>query len=88
MSQPDSPTDFTHPALQSLDTLLRCLICREYYTAPLSISSCSHTFCAECLYSSLKVAKKCPSCRAEADEGRLKKNNALEDVVRGWKDAR
>jgi hypothetical protein len=34
------------------------------------------------------VAKKCPSCRAEADEGRLKKNNALEDVVRGWKDAR
>jgi len=43
----------------SLD-LITCIICMDTWTAPTTLGSCGHTFCAGCLLS----VNTCPICRA------------------------
>ena len=57
--------------LSKPDPNLRCAICLDIFQNPVSLLSCSHTFCSECLSSSIASASKapcCPECRAPIDE--------------------
>lgn len=88
LDQVDDPTDFTAASLAKLDATLRCPICGEHFQGPVSLNGCSHSFCSRCLYENLGETKRCPSCRAETDAGRIKKNTQLEEVVEAWRQAR
>ncbi|XP_029557617.1 nuclear factor 7, brain [Salmo trutta] len=40
---------------------LRCSICTEVFTEPVSLN-CQHTFCKSCIQQSLKALQQCPLC--------------------------
>ncbi|GAA5931517.1 uncharacterized protein JCM15063_001490 [Sporobolomyces koalae] len=84
----DDPLDFTHRSFQQVDSALRCQICHELLTAPVLLTTCSHTFDSLCLRTHLKDIKKCPQCATEANEDRIRRNIQLEQVVQLWKLAR
>ncbi|KAF8463515.1 hypothetical protein BDZ91DRAFT_731782 [Kalaharituber pfeilii] len=84
------PTDWADtrlPIIQRLDNALRCQVCKEFLTAPL-ITECCHTFCSLCIRRCLTSDQKCPSCRAPEMESRLRKNNAVEEIVEAFVTAR
>lgn len=68
------------PKLSQLDSLLRCLICKDFLRAPV-ITSCNHTFCSQCIRQHLMSVSRCPLCKAEQFESNLKRNILLEEVV-------
>ncbi|KAL2312252.1 Postreplication repair E3 ubiquitin-protein ligase rad18 [Schizosaccharomyces pombe] len=81
------PSDWNQtkiPSLKGLDSSLRCLICHEYFRAPL-ITSCSHTFCSFCIRDYLREHPMCPACRAPEQESRLRKNTILEEILESFK---
>src|SRR5579862_7291247 len=87
--QPDisDPSDWTNTSLQSLyplDSNLRCLICKDFYTAPV-ITTCLHTFCSLCIRRSLSAESQCPACRTTnvSDSG-LRANKVVEDLVENF----
>ncbi|GAA5898020.1 hypothetical protein JCM5296_001456 [Sporobolomyces johnsonii] len=84
----DDPSDFAFASLGELDKSLRCQICGELLSAPVILTSCQHTFCSFCLRQHLAVVKKCPRCQAEANEDRIRRNLAMEEVVLAWKQSR
>ncbi|KAM0754133.1 hypothetical protein T439DRAFT_323014 [Meredithblackwellia eburnea MCA 4105] len=86
----DTPDDFTSRELQLVDSSLRCPICGEHFCAPNIISTCGHTFCSKCIRQTFahNNQPRCPSCSKEADEGKLKPNTSLDQVVKAWVDAR
>ncbi|KAI0792831.1 hypothetical protein C8Q75DRAFT_751625 [Abortiporus biennis] len=85
------PTDFPPssetPGLRELDDALRCSICGELYSAPVSLS-CGHTFCSLCLRDNLSHKQECPTCRQAASESQIRKNIMMEDAVKAWNCAR
>ena len=81
--------------LKSFEDTLRCQICADWLKVPV-ITPCSHTFCSECIRSSLRATtmlrrvSQCPSCKEAVDERQLLYNKALEDTVksfRGFRDS-
>ncbi|KAK4332730.1 RING-type domain-containing protein [Rhodotorula toruloides] len=86
--QLDTASDFTSPSLSALESSLRCPICAEFFTAPVILTNCSHSFDSRCLRDYLAVHKRCPSCLAETDESRIRKNLALQEVLNAWQSAR
>src|SRR5436190_1724528 len=59
------PSDWKNTSLSGLyplDSNLRCLICKDFYTAPV-ITSCLHTFCSLCIRRSLNAEATCPACQ-------------------------
>lgn len=84
----DTASDFTSPSLSVLESSLRCPICSEFFTAPVILTNCSHSFDSRCLRDYLAVHKRCPSCLAETDESRIRKNLALQEVLNAWQSAR
>ncbi|KAG0135933.1 hypothetical protein HOY82DRAFT_667814 [Tuber indicum] len=77
------PSDWTTtrlPVLKSLDSALRCQICKDYYHTPV-MTGCCHTFCSECIRRSLVREQKCPMCRAAAQESQLRKNGTAQELV-------
>ena len=77
------PTDWettTLPFVVPLDAALRCEICKDFYTAPV-ITSCCHTFCSLCIRRSLHADPACPTCRAQEQEYRLRKNTTVQELV-------
>lgn len=84
----DAASDFTSPSLSALESSLRCPICSEFFTAPVILTNCSHSFDSRCLRDYLAVHKRCPSCLAETDESRIRKNLALHEVLNAWQSAR
>lgn len=84
----DEARDFTSPHLAALDSSLRCPICTELYTAPVLLTTCSHSFDSRCLREYLARTKRCPTCSLEANEDRIRRNLALDELVRQWKAAR
>src|SRR5579859_4371247 len=81
------PSDWTHTALSSLyplDSNLRCLICKDFYTAPV-ITTCLHTFCSLCIRRSLSSEAICPACRTTniSDSG-LRQNKVVADLVENF----
>jgi E3 ubiquitin-protein ligase RAD18 len=88
-SLPDS-TDWLAtplPSLAAVDSALRCQVCKDFYTTPM-ITSCSHTFCSLCIRRSLTHDGKCPACRANDQEMKLRQNWAMEELVDAFKKAR
>lgn len=41
---------------------LKCGVCFEPFKKPKTIMQCMHTFCDDCLTTSLKTRKNCPTC--------------------------
>jgi E3 ubiquitin-protein ligase RAD18 len=52
------------------------------------ITSCSHTFCSLCIRRCLNNDGRCPACRAQDQELKLRFNAAMEDLVEAFKTAR
>ncbi|TFK34814.1 hypothetical protein BDQ12DRAFT_612703 [Crucibulum laeve] len=80
----DFPPDTSAPGLRSLDGSFRCTICGEVYDAPVTLP-CGHCFCS-CV--TMAIKQECPSCRKAANEGHLRPNPAIEEVVAAWKASR
>ena len=74
-------------ALSSLESALRCQVCKDFYETPM-ITSCSHTFCSLCIRRALSGDNKCPLCRAPEQEIKLRSNWTMEDAVQAFKKAR
>ncbi|KAJ6488500.1 hypothetical protein C8R47DRAFT_481440 [Mycena vitilis] len=86
----DDPTDFPKKAasLRELDSAVRCPICSDYLTGPVSLL-CGHCFCSMCIRGVISSSKaQCPSCKANMTESHLRPNPQIEDVVTAWKLAR
>lgn len=86
-----APSDWKDTALSvliPLDSNLRCLICKDYYTAPV-ITTCLHTFCSLCIRRCLSVDSICPACRTTniSDSG-LRQNKVVADLVENFLTAR
>ncbi|KAK6332424.1 E3 ubiquitin-protein ligase rad18 [Orbilia brochopaga] len=80
------PTDWLKtsiPALQGLETSLRCSVCKEYFNAPM-ITSCGHTFCSLCIRKYLSSVQKCPTCRGSDEESKLRKNTLIEELLHSF----
>lgn len=83
-------TDWLETPLRSLarvDAALRCQVCKDFYTTPM-ITSCAHTFCSLCIRRCLNNDGKCPACRANDQELKLRFNGAMEDLVQAFIAAR
>jgi len=75
------------PLLSAVDAALRCQVCKDFYITPM-ITSCSHTFCSLCIRRCLNNDGRCPACRAQDQELKLRFNAAMEDLVGAFKKAR
>ena len=75
------------PSMAVVDAALRCQVCKDLYTTPM-ITSCSHTFCSLCIRRSLTHDGKCPMCRANDQEMKLRQNWAVGELVEAFKKAR
>lgn len=68
------------PRLAQLDSLQRCLICKDFLKAPV-MTSCNHTFCSQCIRQHLLSVSRCPLCKSEQFESNLKRVILLEEIV-------
>jgi hypothetical protein len=88
LSDPSDWASTAIPQLSSLDSNLRCVICKEFFTAPV-ITTCFHTFCSVCIRRCLSAESSCPTCRAtNIYPSGLRKNNAMHDAVISFQDVR
>lgn len=79
------------PSLSQLDALLRCVICKSHYAAPVISLACQHSFCSFCIRSFFTAASsassdstnRCPVCGVEVIESQLVPVPVLEELV-GW----
>jgi len=89
-----SSNNALHSGLKDLEHSLRCLICREFMTAPVSIVPCQHAFCSECIRKhftqgmrSLKRQAFCPVCLDQVKDTpphfnkSLQSNRSMELVI-------
>ena len=81
------PSDWNNTSLSAispLDSSLRCLICKDFYAAPV-ITTCLHTFCSLCIRRSLSTEAICPACRTTniSDSG-LRQNKVVADLVENF----
>ncbi|KAK1827629.1 hypothetical protein QBC39DRAFT_333984 [Podospora conica] len=86
---PDS-TDWLNTPLAGLmpvEQAFRCHVCKDFYTSPM-LTSCNHTFCSICIRRCLSVDGKCPLCRANDQESKLRGNWALREAVDAFITAR
>jgi hypothetical protein len=71
VTAPFSRQNHLHVNLRDLEHELRCKICGDLYRNPVSLNTCQHSFCAECLRSTLTEqttrlrngGATCPECR-------------------------
>ena len=73
--------------LAAVEAGLRCQVCKDFFTTPM-ITSCSHTFCSLCIRRCLTTDGKCPTCRTEDQELRLRPNGSIQEVVDAFQAAR
>ena len=52
------------------------------------LTSCSHSFCTLCIRRYLAQEGRCPTCRAGEQETKLRRNNALEELVDAFRGVR
>ncbi|RKU47205.1 E3 ubiquitin-protein ligase rad18 [Coniochaeta pulveracea] len=79
---PDS-TDWMGTPLAGLmpvEAAFRCHVCKDFYNSPM-ITSCNHTFCSLCIRRCLQADGKCPLCRKNDQETKLRGNWALREAV-------
>lgn len=83
ISDPSDFSDTSIPTLSEFDTILRCQVCKEMFDTPM-ITSCSHTFCSQCIRQCLSADGKCPTCRAQDQSSKLRKNGVVQNLVSVW----
>jgi E3 ubiquitin-protein ligase RAD18 len=74
-------------ALAPLESSLRCQVCKDFFETPM-VTSCSHTFCSLCIRRYLSQEGKCPACRQNDQESKLRRNWVVEELVTNFKDSR
>ena len=57
-----------------------CPICQEAFKNAV-MTPCGHTFCQQCLNTTLRRQNVCPSCRGRVLESEVKPNYALRDLM-------
>ncbi|XP_039373459.1 zinc finger protein RFP-like [Mauremys reevesii] len=60
-----------------------CPVCLEYFTGPVSLE-CGHNFCRACIsqcWEGSATAASCPQCRETVQQGNLRPNRQLANVV-------
>lgn len=90
LSELSDPSDWLQtalPQLTPLESVLRCQVCKDFYDAPM-ITSCSHTFCSLCIRRCLTNDGRCPTCRSQDQEIRLRRNWSVQEVVDAFRHAR
>ncbi|WEW61199.1 E3 ubiquitin-protein ligase rad18 [Emydomyces testavorans] len=83
-------TDWLPTPLSSLsrvESALRCQVCKDFFNNPV-ITSCCHTFCSLCIRRCLSAEGKCPTCRADDQEVKLRQNWVVDELVDSFKKAR
>mgnify|MGYP003362163919 CR=1 FL=1 len=86
----EDPSDWsgtTMPSVSTLDSMLRCQICKGFLRAPV-VTSCGHIFCSICVREALSTKGKCPLCQEEIFESGLRKVLLLDGVVEWFKKSR
>ncbi|TFK46004.1 hypothetical protein OE88DRAFT_1739812 [Heliocybe sulcata] len=83
------PSDFPKSAttLRDLDGSLRCNICGELFSAPVTLG-CGHCFCSVCVREAIQVKAECPTCRKTTNESHIRSNPQMEAAVEGWRNSR
>lgn len=66
---------------------MRCQVCKDFFDTPM-MTSCCHTFCSICIRRCLTSDGKCPTCRAEEQELRLRRNWTVQELVDSFQVAR
>ena len=82
----DDPYYWKHtslPEVHQLDAQLRCLICKDYFKAPV-MTSCCHTFCSRCIRRHISLEQSCPACRQRESESSLRRNPVVEELVQSF----
>ncbi len=88
-SVPD-PSDWLQTPVSLLgpvESALRCQVCKDFFNTPM-ITSCSHTFCSLCIRRCLTTDGRCPSCRAQDQEIKLRPNPIVQELVDTFQVAR
>nr|XP_056723548.1 uncharacterized protein LOC130493940 [Euleptes europaea] len=70
--------------LQELCEEASCSVCLDYFRDPVMIAECGHNFCRACLTGSWGASRaeaSCPQCRGRAQEGSLRPNQQLANLV-------
>lgn len=50
--------------------MLTFFSCQDVYADPVIFGSCSHSFCKECILSSMDIDSSCPICRSKLSNER------------------
>ncbi|KAF8577105.1 hypothetical protein K439DRAFT_1639971 [Ramaria rubella] len=61
----------THTYVDSVNSNLICCICRAPFIEPTSTTTCSHTFCRECITHAVGITPQCPVDRSALHEDDL-----------------
>ncbi|XP_032146439.1 E3 ubiquitin-protein ligase RAD18 isoform X3 [Sapajus apella] len=72
----------------TIDDLLRCGICFEYFNIAMIIPQCSHNYCSLCIRKFLSYKTQCPTCCVTVTEPDLKNNRILDELVKSLNFAR
>ncbi len=79
----ETPLSYLAPVEQAL----RCQVCKDFFDTPM-ITSCSHTFCSLCIRRCLTNDGRCPVCRANDQEMKLRSNAIIQELVDVFQTAR
>ena len=84
------PSDWLNTPVSQLgpvEATLRCQVCKDFFNTPM-ITSCSHTFCSLCIRRCLTTDGRCPSCRTQDQEIKLRANPIIQEIVDNFRTAR
>ncbi|XP_046840165.1 E3 ubiquitin-protein ligase RAD18-like [Xenia sp. Carnegie-2017] len=79
-----SARDWPWKDMQTIDSLLRCSICGEFFTNTNFIPSCSHNYCSLCIRNYLNVDSKCPMCGVPVQDSQLRNNRIIDEIVKSF----
>lgn len=81
-----SPSDWPESLreMRTIDNLLRCSICYEFFDVALITPECSHNYCSLCIRRSLSYDTKCPTCSLKVTPLSLKNNRVLDELVKNF----
>ncbi|XP_020611229.1 E3 ubiquitin-protein ligase RAD18-like isoform X3 [Orbicella faveolata] len=68
----------------TIDNLLRCSICYEFFDVAMIIPECSHNYCSLCIRRSLSYEPQCPTCSSKVSPPSLKTNRVLDELVKNF----
>ncbi|XP_073900405.1 E3 ubiquitin-protein ligase RAD18 isoform X2 [Castor canadensis] len=74
--------------MKTVDDLLKCGICFDYFNIAMVIPQCSHNYCSLCIRKFLSYKTQCPTCFVTVTEPDLKNNRILDELVKSMNFAR